>query len=149
MGCGAVADFGHLPAIKATEGVELHALFDPNPDRVARAAEKFGAAGAYSEREAFFDSGIDAVVISSPPASHKENVLESAARRLPVLCEKPIAMNDADATVMIEAMERAGVPLVTGFCYRFSQTALDIHDLVRSGAPRLRSRHRRVASDPA
>lgn len=134
MGCGAVADFGHLPAITATNGVELHAVYDPNPERAQQAAEKFGAGGAFSGRDAFFDSGLDAVVISSPPATHRENVLEAAARRLPVLCEKPIAMNDADATVMIEAMERAGVPLVTGFCYRFSQTALDIYELVRNGA---------------
>src|SRR5690606_5012904 len=54
--------------------------------------------------------------------------------RKPVLCEKPLAMNDADAQTMIDAMREAGVPLYVGFTYRFAPIARDIHRLVRDGA---------------
>ena len=42
MGCGSVADFGHLPAIRTTSDLEIVALFDPIPGRVLAYSEKFG-----------------------------------------------------------------------------------------------------------
>ena len=42
MGCGSVADFGHLPAIGRCSEFELVGLFDPVPGRAATYAAKFG-----------------------------------------------------------------------------------------------------------
>lgn len=131
MGCGSVADFGHLPAIVRTAGLALHAVFDPVFERAVAAQRKHGATHAFCDPEPFFKSGVDAVTIASPAPTHKENVLECAKRGLPVLCEKPLAMDDADAEEMIAAMARAGLPLAVGFCYRFSPVALEIARLVR------------------
>ncbi len=130
MGCGSVADFGHLPAIKSTEGLELHSVFDPHFDRDLEMQRKYGVHHAFCEPKLFFESGLDAVTISSPAPTHKANVLECAKRGLPALCEKPLAMNDADAEKMIEAMEKSGLPLAVGFCYRFSPVALETARLV-------------------
>lgn len=126
MGCGAVASFGHLPAISQTEGLELVAVYDPSPVRLAAVSSEIGSARAFSDVESFFDSDMEAVVVCSPAWAHKENVLESAKRRIHVLCEKPIAMNDEDAEEMILAMEKAGKHLFTAFVYRFSPVALQI-----------------------
>jgi predicted dehydrogenase len=131
MGCGAVADFGHLPAIKSTEGLELHAVYDPDFDRALAMQKKFGVAHAFCDPELFFSSGLDAVTISSPAPSHNANVLECARRGLAALCEKPLAMNDADSQEMIDAMNAANLPLAVGFCYRFSPVALEIARLVK------------------
>ena len=131
MGCGSVADFGHLPAIVHTDGLVLHAVFDPVFERAVSAQRKHGATHAFCDPELFLKSGVDAVTIASPAPTHKENVLECAKRGLPVLCEKPLAMDDADAEEMIAAMARAGLPLAVGFCYRFSPVALEIARLVR------------------
>ena len=61
--------------------------------------------------------------------------MEEAARYgLPVLCEKPLAMNDADAASMIKTMDDAGLLLATGFCYRFSSVSQNIKRLVDDGA---------------
>src|SRR5580704_19229536 len=120
MGCGSVADFGHLPAIKSTEGLELYSVFDPDFGRALEMQRKYGVPHAFCDPKLFFESGLDAVTISSPAPTHKANVLECAKRGLPALCEKPLAMNDADANTMIAAMDQAGLPLAVGFCYRFS-----------------------------
>ena len=128
-----MADFGHLPAIKHTEGLELHSVFDPDFGRALAAQQKFGAAHAFCDPELFFASGVSAVTIASPAPTHKANVLECAKRGLPALCEKPIAKNDADSETMIAAMDKAGLPLAVGFCYRFSPVALEIARLVREG----------------
>jgi predicted dehydrogenase len=58
----------------------------------------------------------------------------AAAHGLHVLCEKPLAMTDADAEQMIRTMERAERMLFTGFCYRFSPVSLQIKELVAQGA---------------
>ena len=51
-----------------------------------------------------------------------------------MLCEKPLALNEADCAEMIEAMRRARAPLYTAFCYRFSSSALKIRELVQQKA---------------
>ncbi len=134
MGCGAVAAYGHVPAIQQTPGLVLHAIFDPNSDAVKSMQEAFGIPHAFTDSTAFFDSGIEAVSITSPAPCHKGNVLDAARYQLPVLCEKPLAMNSGEAREMIDAMEKAGVPFHAGFCYRFSPSSLKIRELVKSGA---------------
>ncbi len=133
MGCGAVSDFGHVPAILQTEGLELVSLYDPNRDRVEGMAAKFGGIRAYTNQDEFIRSGLDAVLIASPPTVHRENVLAAAAAGLHVLCEKPIAMNDHEAAEMIDAMKKADRMLLVGFVYRFSPVALQIREWIKEG----------------
>lgn len=134
MGCGQVADYGHLPAIVECDDLELHSVFDPSPEALARAKEKFKVENVFTDSEQFFESGIEAVTITSPAPFHRQNVLDAAKHRLPVLCEKPLAMNAHESEEMIAAMRAARVSLYTGFCYRFSPSALKIRDLVREKA---------------
>lgn len=134
MGCGMVAGYGHIPAIQAVPELQLHAVYDPDAAAVRRTQERFGIAQGFTEVEPFLASGIAALSITSPAPCHHANVLAAAAHRLPVLCEKPLAMNAAEAAAMIAAMDGAGVTLYQAFCYRFSANALAIRDLVRSGA---------------
>jgi predicted dehydrogenase len=134
MGCGIVAGYGHLPAIKSVRDLELWAVFDPDENAVREAQKKFGAAHAFTDEKAFFESGIEAVTITSPAPFHKVNVLRAAQYQLPTLCEKPLAMDGPEAQEMIAAMQSANAPLYTAFCYRFSPSALKIRELVQSGA---------------
>lgn len=134
MGCGAVASYGHLPAIQAVRELRLHALFDPDRERLVKAQKKFDVPNAFTDAEAFLSCGLDAVTVTSPAPFHRENVLDAARHKLHVLCEKPLAMNDAEARAMMSAMNASGRMLFTAFCYRFSSVALSIRDLIRSGA---------------
>jgi len=133
MGCGVVADYGHLPAILDTPGLELAALMDPDPLRLALVASKFGNPPAFGTSDEFFGVGLDAVLICSPAGAHLENVLAAANHGVHVLCEKPLAMNDQEAEMAIEAMAKSGKMLFTGFVYRFSPVALQIKDWVQDG----------------
>jgi predicted dehydrogenase len=134
MGCGVVANYGHLPAIQQAARLELFAIFDPNEANLRAAQQKFGVPRAFSDAEKFFASGIEAVTITSPAPLHKNNVMLAAQHGLSVLCEKPLAMDTTEARDMIAAMQQANVPLYTAFCYRFSPSALKIRELVQSGA---------------
>jgi predicted dehydrogenase len=134
MGCGAIAQGRHVPAIFETEGLELHAVLEPHDGRRARARDDLGIPHVFAEPEPFFESGIDAVSVVSPAPFHRGNVLQAARRRLPVLCEKPLAMSPEEAAEMIAAMKAAPAPLFTAFCYRFSPVAVRIRELVREKA---------------
>ncbi len=134
MGCGMIAEYGHLPAILATEGLEAWAVYDPDPIRAYGLQHKFGIPHGYAVSEMFFQSGIEAVVVASAAPAHRQNVEDAARHGLPVLCEKPLAMNDADAEAMIGAMDAAGKTLASGFCYRYSPVAQNIKRLVQDGA---------------
>ena len=95
MGCGTVAGYGHLPAIKATPNLDLISLFEPDPVRGPKAQENFGGR-LFTDADAFFQSGIDAVAVTSPAPFHVDNVLMAAKYGKHVLCEKPLAMTDED-----------------------------------------------------
>ena len=130
MGCGVVADYGHVPAIRQTEGLHLEAVYDPDWDRALALQKKFDVPHAFHDSELFFGADLDAVAITSPAPAHARNVRDAARHGKDVLCEKPLAMNDAEARTMISTMRDAGKMLCVGFCYRFSPVALAIKRLV-------------------
>lgn len=134
MGCGTVANYGHVPSIQKTEGLNLHALFDPNEQNLRSTQGKYDVPNAFTDLDAFFNSGIEAVTITSPATFHCQNVLDAAKRGLPILCEKPLAMTEAEAEKMIQATREAGVMLFTGLDYRFSPVSQTIRNLVKDGA---------------
>ena len=134
LGCGMIAELGHLPALKHVAGINLHAVYDVSWNRALSMQAKFQIPHAFPTEKAFWESDIDAVVICTPAPFHLANVLQAAQYKKHVLCEKPLAMNEADITRMITTMDEAGLMLFTGFTYRFSGSAKEIHRLVRSGA---------------
>jgi predicted dehydrogenase len=134
MGCGAVATYGHIPAIQRTIDLELKAVFEPDSARLIDVQAGFHVANGFTDPELFMQSGLDAVVICSPAPTHLENLLMCAKARKPVLCEKPLAMTESDAVKMIDAMKAASVPLWVGFNYRFAPCALEIKRLIDRGS---------------
>ena len=134
MGCGMVAGYGHIPAILETPDLQLFAVYDPNEASAREMQKRWKIPAAFSDEAAFFESGIEAVTITSPAPCHLDNVLACARHRLPALCEKPLALNAAEGGMMAGAMKLSGASLHAAFCYRFSPSALKIRELVRAEA---------------
>jgi predicted dehydrogenase len=134
MGCGVVAQYGHVPAILETNGLELAAIYDPNPAQFDRVKDRAGHVPTFTDVDEFFRSGIDAVAVTSPAPRHLENVEQAARYGKHVLCEKPLAMRDDEIVEMVRVADEAGISLVTAFCYRFSPVAQEIKRLVAEGA---------------
>ena len=134
MGCGTVASYGHVPAILATPGLLLAAVFDPDESRLEAVQKLSSDVRAFASAAPFLDAGLDAVVVTSPAPAHLENVADAAQRGLAVLCEKPLAATLDESQAIVDVMAEARLPLFTAFCYRFSPCALEIKSLVRQGA---------------
>jgi len=82
--------------------------------RTSEAAEAFASKWEIPHwtadlQEAITDPETDVVVIGIPNDRHKEAALLAAEAGKAVLCTKPLALNAADAKVMLDAVERAGV----------------------------------------
>jgi len=133
IGCGVVADYGHIPAILETPGLELVAVCDIDPRRSEATAAKYRIPHHFTDQQAMFDLGLDGVVISSSAPAHPENVFAASRRGVHVLCEKPLALTDRDAEQMIESMELANRLLLVGFVYRFSPVATQIKAWIEEG----------------
>ena len=76
---------------------------------------------------------VDALVICTPNAFHATEALAALEAGVPVLVEKPMAMNAIEAMVMHEAAERTGVPLMIAHCWRFDEEARWLRDRIDDG----------------
>ncbi len=134
MGCGKVAGYGHLPVIRESTSWDLVSIFEPDKERRTAAQERFGVPNAFDDAEAFFESGIDAVTITSPAPSHRQNVRDAVRYGKPILCEKPLAMSEGEAEEMIRLTDDAGLMLFTAFMRRFGPEEIKIRSLIQEGA---------------
>src|SRR5688572_14366586 len=110
----------HVPALRAA-GFEVLALVGRDGDRTARRAERLGIPNALADVDAALAlPGVVAVTIATPPSTHAELAIASACAGKHVLCEKPFAMDLAEASAMLEAAEAAGVTHLVGHEFRWA-----------------------------
>jgi predicted dehydrogenase len=79
------------------------------------------------------DQDIDAVYVATPHPFHLEWAAAALCRKIPVLCEKPLAMNLAETQAMIDAARANDCALAEAFRYRFHPQTHKVYELVRSG----------------
>lgn len=97
-------------------------------------ALEFSVPRAYGSYAALLaDPAVEAVYIATPHPQHVEWVLAAATAGKHVLCEKPLALTQADAARAVEACARAGVLLMEAFMYRCHPQTAQIVELVRAG----------------
>jgi predicted dehydrogenase len=101
-----------IPAILAEPRSRLYGILTRDP----RKAEAYADARAFTDlAEALRDAAIDAVYVASPVALHAEQTIASLHAGKHVLCEKPVALDFAQAETMAVAAHESG--LVCGIAY--------------------------------
>ena len=76
---------------------------------------------------------VDAVIISTPPASHSQLGLKAVAAGKHVLIEKPMATTTEAARSLVEAAAAAGVVLMPGHTFEHNAAVHKLRDLLRGG----------------
>ena len=130
VGAGVIAR-DHAVALGAAQNARIVAVADV---AVERARELAGLAGA----EPFEDhrqliGKVDAVWICTPPFQHADQAVEFADAKIHVFCEKPIAVELAEADRMIAACHKNGVKLMVGHVIRYYPETLEIKRRVERG----------------
>ncbi len=97
VGFGNVAVEGHLAAWNADRHLQLVAVCDADASRLAKAAELAPNARRHATLDDLLENErLDLVDVATPPATHVEIVLQLIAKRVNVLCEKPLALKPED-----------------------------------------------------
>ena len=111
VGCGRISA-NHIDAIaRHGDRAELVAVCDTDPDAVATAAARTGAAPFASLDALLAGSAADVVVLATPSGLHPAQAIRCAAAGRHVVTEKPMATRWEDGKAMVHACDAAGVLL--------------------------------------
>lgn len=134
IGAGGIAMNVHLPGLDGHPAAEVVALCDTNPEALRRAGEKWPGKPAFADAAGMLAAvACDAVAICTSNDAHHPLALLAIDAGKHVLCEKPLAMNGAQAREMAERAESAGIRHMVAFSYRFVPAARWAREIVRQG----------------
>jgi len=118
IGLGWAANSFHLPALQGTPGVEVVGGCDTDAGRRDRFAASTGAPAFEGAAELLERTRPDAVVVATPPESHRALCLEALAAGAHVICEKPFVETVEDADEVIAAAAAADRRVAVNHQYR-------------------------------
>ena len=126
IGCGGIANGKHMPSLKKGKDCEMVAFCDIVESKAVAAAKQFGTEDAKvftDYKELLKLSDIDVVHVCTPNRSHSFITVDALEAGKHVLCEKPMAINSAEAKKMLDAAKRTGKKLSIGYQSRFRPDA--------------------------
>lgn len=135
VGLGHIAQVAVLPAFAHAGNSEIGALVSSDPEKQKKLSRKYGAPSFHYDdlEQAIRDEEIDAAYIALPNTQHREYTERAAAAGVHVLCEKPMAANEADCRAMIAACEKARVHLMLAYRLHFNDATLRAIKIAKSG----------------
>jgi predicted dehydrogenase len=123
----------HAP-ISRSSILEMKAIASRSEQKAAEAARSLGIPKSYgSYEELLADREIEAVYIPLPNHLHAQWVKKAADAGKHILCEKPFAMDAAEAADAVAYAEAKGVLLMEAFMYRFHPLWQRAREIVRTG----------------
>lgn len=123
----------HAHYLKASADCVLAAIADPSPEAETLAAEHDVPCCPDAD-EMLSSQALDGVIIAAPNDLHETMGLAAARHGLPMLIEKPIAVDREAAARLTSAARRAGVPVLVGHHRRYNPRAQHARKLIREGA---------------
>ena len=133
-GLGWVASDFIAPAMLDSPGSCITACVGSSVEKGESFASKFGVSRVHGTVDSLMnDPDVDAVYISLPNAMHHSAVLAGAKAKKHMLCEKPFALNTADAREMVTACKEAGVVLRIAHQIRTDMAIRRAFAIARSG----------------
>ena len=116
------------------QGYELTAIASRSPERAEAAAREYGAKYAFGSYEALAASGeVDLVYVAVPHPFHCAASMLMMEHGKHVLCEKPMALNEREARLMVDCARKNGVFLMEAMWTRCFPATKELAALVRAG----------------
>ena len=130
VGIGDIAIRRVIPAIQAEPRSTLYGLVTRDPTKAA----PYKARTWNTLDAALKDPAIDAVYVGTPVFLHAPQTIQALRAGRHVLCEKPMAMNEAEARTMVEAGERSGRTFGVSYYRRCYPKVQRAKELIAKGA---------------
>ena len=134
LGYARIARESVIPAIIRSGNSEFHAIASREETKLAECRARYPMAQSHRGYEALLrDPTVEAVYIPLPNSLHREWTIRAAEHGKHVLCEKPLALNAAEAREMVAACASHGVLLMEAFMYRYTDRTRQVREVLRSG----------------
>ncbi|CAH0996805.1 scyllo-inositol 2-dehydrogenase (NADP(+)) IolU [Emticicia aquatica] len=131
IGVGKIAE-KFATDLSAVKNAQLHAVASSTSlERAKEFAIRYNAPYSYDSYESIFETpDLDAIYIATPHILHAENTLLCLKHKIPVLCEKPFAMNLKQVQKMIESARENDTFLMEAMWTRFIPAIQKTLDLI-------------------
>ena len=134
IGTGGMAN-NHAQEFAKIPGVRVVAGVDPRPDQLKSFCTRHGMDQGFATLDAALAWGeFDAVTNVTPDAAHFPTTMPVLKAGKHILCEKPLATNEAHAEEMAKAAAEAGVVNMVNLSYRNVAALQQAAKMVRDGA---------------
>ncbi len=134
IGAGWWAVQNHIPVFQSMPNVEVRAICGVNRDHLTAIQDRYGISFAtedYEELLAMQD--LDGVVVSSPHNLHHCHAMSSLRAGMPVLCEKPMALNSGEAAGLVDLVNATGLPFMVPYGWNYTDMAKSAREAIESG----------------
>lgn len=122
VGLGRMGQVYAYHTARQIEGATLVAVADPDREALDRFAAQVPGVEVFSHyQDLCAHPQVQGVIVASPTSTHRDVVIEAARAGKAIFCEKPLALTLRATDEIIEAVQRAGVPLQVGFMRRFDR----------------------------
>ena len=120
LGCGPIAQFAHVDAVKKARNAKLHALCDLAPDLLERMSQIHRPAKVYADYAAMLaDDDVEAVIVAIADQFHVDACRKAIAAGKHVLVEKPLGTSIEECETLRSEVHASGLILQVGNNRRF------------------------------
>jgi myo-inositol 2-dehydrogenase / D-chiro-inositol 1-dehydrogenase len=133
VGCGGRGSGAAKQALNADGNVQLYAVADAFEKVRVEPDKKFVGLDAYQK---LIDSGVDVVLLASPPGYRPMHLKAAIAAGKHVFCEKPMATDAPGVRSVMESVaeaKRKNLAIVAGFCWRYNYAERAVFDRITKG----------------
>ena len=117
-GCGNFLENTFLPTFQHLKRSKLNSVYSSNKKRAEFIKQKFNAENSFDDFQAFLNSDIDAIYISSKNSDHYQQVIQAAKAGKHILCEKPLSITVEQAQEMVDVCNENNVILTLNYVFR-------------------------------
>jgi predicted dehydrogenase len=134
IGLGGIAQLVHLPNLIKIENVTVQAVAEIKKSRLNAVADKFNIVERYTDyNELLANSDVEAVIIATPTATHKDLAIACLKAGKHILVEKPLARTYAEAKPIVEAAKKYNRKIMVGLNLRYRPDAMILKSILSSG----------------
>ena len=134
IGIGKHAGRFIAPALEKAANTQLVAVCSRSMERAKNFATEHGVERAYDSLEKMLeDPELDVLYVATPNNLHTQHTIQAAQAGKHVLCEKPMALTEAECERMIEACHKNKVKLGIDFQNRYHPAHVVAHRLIKDG----------------
>jgi len=133
IGPGNIAhDFANDLQYVETKQCSVGPVLGHKPEHTKAFAEKYNGSSATNTIEEFIYAKPDAVYIATPHPLHHQQALICLENKIPVLCEKPLAINAQQVTELVDASKKNNTFLLEGMWSRFLPSFQFLFQIIQS-----------------